>query len=171
MLDRGSNDALEGNRTRGSTPYHPSGERTPLTRAKHQGEDFSEEFESFVESDSKPENPHFNFLGGESKIRPNRRKKQRLLECYSRQLPSLSEIVSGSPEDFDDPNDSVGLNFHRTAEKNRVLLPVLQGRGRSGFNSRAGTKPNRASLERMIPKLSSFASDRQPHCRRPSQKD
>jgi len=48
----------------------------------------------------------------------------------------------------------VGLNFHRTTEKNRVLLPVLQGRGRSGFNSRAGTKPNRASLERMIPKLS-----------------
>src|SRR3989441_11078558 len=43
----------------------------------------------------------------------------------------------------------VGLNFHRTTEKNRVLLPVLQGRGKSGFNSRAGTKPNRASLERM----------------------
>src|SRR2546426_10464847 len=34
----------------------------------------------------------------------------------------------------------VGLNFHRTTEKNRVLLPVLQGRGRSGFNSQAGNQ-------------------------------
>ena len=38
------------------------------------------------------------------------------LEYYSRLFPRLSEIVSGSPNDYDDPNDPIGLDFHRTTE-------------------------------------------------------
>src|SRR6266542_4347560 len=46
--------------------------------------------------------------------------KNAIVECNSRLRPSLTEIVSGSPKDCDDPNDPVGLDLYRTTEEDGV---------------------------------------------------
>ena len=46
--------------------------------------------------------------------------EKQLSRYYSRLRPSLTEIVTGSPKDFDDPIEPVGLNLKRTTEENGV---------------------------------------------------
>jgi len=70
------------------------------------------------------------------------------LEYYSRLFPSLSEIVSGSPEDFDDPNDSVGLDLYRTTEENGVsCYPLFKGVGEKRVQL-PSREPNRVPATR-----------------------
>ena len=53
------------------------------------------------------------------------------IECYSRLCPSLTEILSGSPEDFGDPNDPCWSQPPSNDRgERRALLPAIQGHGR-----------------------------------------
>src|SRR6266487_4983559 len=51
------------------------------------------------------------------------------LECYSRLVPSLSEIVSGSPKDLDAPNDRLVSTSIERPPRMAFCYPLLRGAG------------------------------------------
>jgi len=51
------------------------------------------------------------------------------LEYYSQLFPSVSEIVSGSPEDLDAPNDRLVSTYIERPPRMAFCCPLLRGAG------------------------------------------